>query len=72
MFLLCLFKIQVICMDDYSFLDFETESLLMVVTSTFGNGDCPGNGQVWAQLCTKLLVTYVPVVLWTLDNSKCW
>ncbi|KAM9468386.1 nitric oxide synthase, inducible-like [Clarias gariepinus] len=41
------FNPRVICMDDYSFLDFETESLLMVVTSTFGNGDCPGNGQMF-------------------------
>jgi len=35
-------------MEDYDFSELETESLLMVVTSTFGNGESPGNGVVWA------------------------
>ncbi len=42
-------------MEDYNFSELEKESLLIVVTSTFGNGDCPGNGEVWTYLCT---VTY--------------
>jgi len=44
--------IQVVCMEDYNFSDLDKESLLIVVTSTFGNGDCPGNGEVWIYLCT--------------------
>jgi len=39
-------------MEDYNFSDLDKESLLIVVTSTFGNGDCPGNGEVWIYLCT--------------------
>uniref|UniRef100_A0A8C1P904 Nitric oxide synthase, inducible n=1 Tax=Cyprinus carpio TaxID=7962 RepID=A0A8C1P904_CYPCA len=36
----CAFKSQ-----DYNFSELEKESFLIVVTSTFGNGDCPGNGE---------------------------
>uniref|UniRef100_A0A8C2JNL0 Nitric oxide synthase, inducible n=1 Tax=Cyprinus carpio TaxID=7962 RepID=A0A8C2JNL0_CYPCA len=48
----CAFKSQVVCMEDYNFSELEKESFLIVVTSTFGNGDCPGNGEVWTYLCT--------------------
>lgn len=33
-------------MEDYNFSDMEQESLLVVVTSAFGNGDSPRNGEV--------------------------
>lgn len=33
-------------MDQYKASTLEEEQLLLVVTSTFGNGDCPSNGQV--------------------------
>nr|AAX85386.1 inducible nitric oxide synthase form A [Carassius auratus] len=39
------FSSKVVCMEDYNFSELEKESLLFVVTSTFGNGDCPGNGE---------------------------
>ncbi|XP_051525726.1 nitric oxide synthase 2a, inducible [Myxocyprinus asiaticus] len=38
------FDSRLVCMEDYNFSELETESLLMVVTSTFGNGESPGNG----------------------------
>nr|XP_055056042.1 nitric oxide synthase 2a, inducible [Misgurnus anguillicaudatus] len=38
------FDSRLVCMEDYDFSEIETESLLMVVTSTFGNGESPGNG----------------------------
>ncbi|KAG8450726.1 hypothetical protein GDO86_003122 [Hymenochirus boettgeri] len=41
------FNTKVICMDDYDIKQLEKERLLLVVTSTFGNGDCPGNGEAW-------------------------
>uniref|UniRef100_A0A670KCS2 Nitric oxide synthase n=1 Tax=Podarcis muralis TaxID=64176 RepID=A0A670KCS2_PODMU len=42
----CAFNTRVICMDDYDPKDLEKEALLLVVTSTFGNGDAPSNGKV--------------------------
>lgn len=44
-------------MEDYNFLQLENECLLMVVTSTFGNGDSPGNGQVWDQLLPWIITS---------------
>lgn len=37
---------QVIAMDEYDTVDLEHETLVLVVTSTFGNGDPPENGEV--------------------------
>lgn len=33
-------------MDEYDVIDLEHEALVLVVTSTFGNGDPPENGEV--------------------------
>nr|XP_055052766.1 nitric oxide synthase 2b, inducible isoform X2 [Misgurnus anguillicaudatus] len=41
----CAFSSRLVCMEDYNISELENESLLMVVTSTFGSGDCPGNGE---------------------------
>lgn len=37
--------VQVLCMDKHRLSCLEEEQLLLVVTSTFGNGDCSGNGE---------------------------
>ncbi|NXD23279.1 NOS2 protein, partial [Spelaeornis formosus] len=42
----CAFSTKMLCMDEYNICDLEKETLLLVVTSTFGNGDSPGNGKV--------------------------
>uniref|UniRef100_A0A8U7PAC7 Nitric oxide synthase n=1 Tax=Corvus moneduloides TaxID=1196302 RepID=A0A8U7PAC7_CORMO len=42
----CAFSTKILCMDEYNICDLEKETLLLVVTSTFGNGDSPGNGKV--------------------------
>lgn len=34
-------------MDEYDVVDLEHETLVLVVTSTFGNGDPPENGEVY-------------------------
>lgn len=39
------FNTKVVCMNQYKTSSLEEEQLLLVVTSTFGNGDCPSNGQ---------------------------
>ncbi|KAK6473256.1 nitric oxide synthase [Huso huso] len=41
----CAFNSRVLCMDDYDPSDLEKETFLVIVTSTFGNGDSPGNGE---------------------------
>ena len=35
-------------MDEYDITDLEHEALVLVVTSTFGNGDPPENGEEFA------------------------
>lgn len=40
------FDAKVLCMKDYDVVDLEHETLFLVVTSTFGNGDPPENGEV--------------------------
>lgn len=35
-------------MRDYDVVDIEHETLFLVVTSTFGNGDPPENGEVFS------------------------
>ncbi|MGH0118444.1 UNVERIFIED_CONTAM: hypothetical protein FKN15_054296 [Acipenser sinensis] len=39
------FNPKVICMDEYDIVNLEHENLVLVVTSTFGNGDPPENGE---------------------------
>ncbi|XP_078535483.1 nitric oxide synthase, inducible [Lissotriton helveticus] len=43
----CAFNTKVLCMDKYKVSDLEKETLLLVVTSTFGNGDSPHNGEAF-------------------------
>ncbi|XP_066586894.1 nitric oxide synthase, salivary gland [Prorops nasuta] len=43
------FHSQVLSMADYDVSNIEHEALLLVITSTFGNGDPPENGEAFAQ-----------------------
>ncbi|RXM30658.1 Nitric oxide synthase [Acipenser ruthenus] len=42
------FNPKVVCMDEYDIVNLEHENLVLVVTSTFGNGDPPENGELAA------------------------
>ncbi|XP_071508617.1 nitric oxide synthase, salivary gland-like [Diadema antillarum] len=48
------FDAKVLCMDAYDVANIEHESLLMVVTSTFGNGDPPENGEEFGNYLLEL------------------
>uniref|UniRef100_A0A8C5M157 Nitric oxide synthase n=1 Tax=Leptobrachium leishanense TaxID=445787 RepID=A0A8C5M157_9ANUR len=48
------FNTKVLCMDEYDISNLEKESLFLVVTSTFGNGDCPGNGEKFKKSISAL------------------
>nr|QJF53971.1 Nitric oxide synthase [Sinohyriopsis cumingii] len=43
------FDAKVLSMDEYDSSDLDHEKLLLIVTSTFGNGDPPENGEVFAK-----------------------
>ncbi|CAG2103052.1 unnamed protein product, partial [Medioppia subpectinata] len=45
------------CMDSYDMSHLEHEALLLVVTSTFGNGDPPENGEVFARQLQAIKMT---------------
>lgn len=40
------FDAKCICMEDYKIGDMENEQCMLLVASTFGNGEAPDNGQV--------------------------
>ncbi|XP_067102023.1 nitric oxide synthase 2b, inducible [Osmerus mordax] len=49
------FNSRMLCMEDYNISDIDTESLLIVVTSTFGNGNPPANGESFKEKLFSLL-----------------
>nr|AJA40861.1 nitric oxide synthase egg isoform [Philanthus triangulum] len=55
------FHSQVLSMSDYDISNIEHEALLLVITSTFGNGDPPENGEAFAQnlYAMKMNETYI-------------
>ncbi|XP_023681440.1 nitric oxide synthase 1-like [Paramormyrops kingsleyae] len=49
------FNPQVVCMDDYDVVNLAQENLVLVVTSTFGNGDPPENGEKLAKALMEMM-----------------
>ncbi|CAG4908085.1 unnamed protein product [Colias eurytheme] len=49
------FNVQVQCMSDYDIFSIEHETLLLIVTSTFGNGEPPANGVTFAEHLFQML-----------------
>ncbi|NWI54792.1 NOS2 protein, partial [Calyptomena viridis] len=67
----CAFNTRMLCMDEYNISDLEKETLLLVVTSTFGNGDSPGNGKTLKNslLTLKLLRKKIRYAVFGLGSS---
>lgn len=42
-------------MDEYDITDLEHEALVLVVASTFGNGDPPENGEEFANVLYEMI-----------------
>lgn len=49
-------------MEEYDPIYLEHEQLLLVVTSTFGNGDPPENGEVWISTTTEPTLNFTVFV----------
>ncbi|KAM8980401.1 nitric oxide synthase 3 isoform 1-T1 [Sarcophilus harrisii] len=52
------FDPRVLCMDEYDVVSLEHETLVLVVTSTFGNGDPPENGERFAAALMEMSGPY--------------
>ncbi|XP_066268552.1 nitric oxide synthase 1-like [Branchiostoma lanceolatum] len=48
------FDAKVVCMDEYDMAQLNKEQLVVIVTSTFGNGDPPDNGETFARALMQL------------------
>ncbi|NP_001191505.1 nitric oxide synthase 2 [Aplysia californica] len=56
------FNAKVVCMEDYKVSDLCGESLLLVVTSTFGNGDPPVNGETFDKDLKEMIKNSLPLI----------
>lgn len=56
-------------MDEYDVVDLEHETLVLVVTSTFGNGDPPENGEVSVLCYVVLFLHRGGILLHNVSNS---
>uniref|UniRef100_A0A8B9U8Y2 Nitric oxide synthase n=1 Tax=Anas zonorhyncha TaxID=75864 RepID=A0A8B9U8Y2_9AVES len=67
----CAFNTKILCMDEYNISDLEKETLLLVVTSTFGNGDSPNNGKTLKNslLTLKLLKKKIRYAVFGLGST---
>ena len=54
-------SIQISCMDSYPASKLEGEELVLVVTSTFGSGEPPSNGEEFAQKLVTMRAPQFPV-----------
>lgn len=53
----CAFNVHLMSMSDYDMTCLEHEALLLIVTSTFGNGDPPENGEAFAKHLAAVKLT---------------
>ncbi|XP_034279391.1 nitric oxide synthase 3 isoform X2 [Pantherophis guttatus] len=56
------FAPKVMCLDEYDVVSLEHETLVLVVTSTFGNGDPPENGESFSKALMEMSCPYLGTV----------
>ncbi|XP_070623244.1 nitric oxide synthase 3 isoform X1 [Erythrolamprus reginae] len=56
------FAPKVMCLDEYDVVSLEHETLILVVTSTFGNGDPPENGESFSKALMEMSCPYLGTV----------
>ncbi|KYO43818.1 nitric oxide synthase, inducible [Alligator mississippiensis] len=56
------FDPKVLCMDEYDVVSLEHETLVLVVTSTFGNGDPPESGESFSKALMEMTCPYVGIL----------
>ncbi|XP_039225780.1 nitric oxide synthase, endothelial [Crotalus tigris] len=56
------FAPKVMCLDEYDVVSLEHETLVLVVTSTFGNGDPPENGESFSKALMEMSCPYLGAV----------
>ena len=67
------FNCSVYSMDEYNKANLEHEQLVLIVTSTFGSGDPPSNGEVFVCLFLFMILNCFVLVVWTLSiRSTSW
>lgn len=67
------FNCSVYSMDEYNKANLEHEQLVLIVTSTFGSGDPPSNGEVVVCLFLFTILNCFVLVVWTLSiRSTSW
>ncbi|CAL4108294.1 unnamed protein product, partial [Meganyctiphanes norvegica] len=66
------FNAQVYCMSDYDLINIEHEALVLVVTSTFGNGDPPENGEDFAKNLYAMKVSGTAADIDDVANNSYW
>uniref|UniRef100_A0A8C7VHT0 Nitric oxide synthase n=1 Tax=Oncorhynchus mykiss TaxID=8022 RepID=A0A8C7VHT0_ONCMY len=64
------FDAKVMSMDEYDMVDLEHETLVLAVTSTFGNGDPPENGEVGLAIVLYTECTSYPCICLSVRSYK--
>ena len=63
------FKSKVVCMQDYVFANLSTEECIIIITSTFGNGEAPDNGKTFGKKLFNLHQKYRYVIFRLITES---